>query len=252
MATPLTLPARERGLLKETRILAVALAGGVLAAAAAAQSPSPSRARRRPRRLRRPPPSPIVPDVQFEEALPPLDPALYEPLDRDRPRGAGLSACSRPGRGCAARRSRAGRAAAAALHASTSSRSRTPPRPTRKARTARRSATPWSSTAWRRSISKAASAACPRSRMREGEAVNGAMIAARAEEDEALAVRLLRSEGYYDAVADLRDRAASRAGRAAARHHHRRAGQPLQLRRRSAIAGPDTVPPGIAARGAAR
>jgi translocation and assembly module TamA len=34
-----------------------------------------------------------------------------------------------------------------------------------------------------------------------GEAVNGAMIAARAEEDEALAVRLLRSEGYYDAVA---------------------------------------------------
>jgi len=35
----------------------------------------------------------------------------------------------------------------------------------------------------------------------EGEGVNGAMIALRAEEDEALAVRLLRSEGYYDAVA---------------------------------------------------
>ena len=35
----------------------------------------------------------------------------------------------------------------------------------------------------------------------QGEAVNGAMIAARAEEDEALAIRLLRSEGYYDAVA---------------------------------------------------
>lgn len=35
----------------------------------------------------------------------------------------------------------------------------------------------------------------------DGDAVNGAMIAARAEEDEALAVRLLRSEGYYDAVA---------------------------------------------------
>lgn len=33
-----------------------------------------------------------------------------------------------------------------------------------------------------------------------GEAVNGAMIAARAEEDESLLVRLLRSEGYYDAV----------------------------------------------------
>lgn len=34
-----------------------------------------------------------------------------------------------------------------------------------------------------------------------GEAVNGAMLEARAREDEALAVRLLRSEGYYDAVA---------------------------------------------------
>lgn len=34
-----------------------------------------------------------------------------------------------------------------------------------------------------------------------GDAVNGAMIAARAREDEILAVRLLRSEGYYDAVA---------------------------------------------------
>jgi len=35
----------------------------------------------------------------------------------------------------------------------------------------------------------------------DGEGVNGAMIAARADEDETLAVRLLRSEGYYDAVA---------------------------------------------------
>lgn len=35
----------------------------------------------------------------------------------------------------------------------------------------------------------------------EGHAVNGAMVQARAQEDEALAVRLLRSEGYYDATA---------------------------------------------------
>lgn len=35
----------------------------------------------------------------------------------------------------------------------------------------------------------------------EGNAVNGAMIQARAREDESLVVRLLRSEGYYDAVA---------------------------------------------------
>lgn len=35
----------------------------------------------------------------------------------------------------------------------------------------------------------------------DGEAANGAMVAARAREDEALAIRLLRSEGYFDATA---------------------------------------------------
>ncbi|MEA2999757.1 MAG: translocation and assembly module TamA [Sphingomonadales bacterium] len=35
----------------------------------------------------------------------------------------------------------------------------------------------------------------------DGKATNGAMIAARAREDELLAVRMLRSEGYYDATA---------------------------------------------------
>ena len=35
----------------------------------------------------------------------------------------------------------------------------------------------------------------------DGEATNGAMVTARAKEDELLAVRLLRSEGYYDATA---------------------------------------------------
>jgi translocation and assembly module TamA len=35
----------------------------------------------------------------------------------------------------------------------------------------------------------------------DGKATNGAMVSARAKEDEVLAVRLLRSEGYYDATA---------------------------------------------------
>lgn len=35
----------------------------------------------------------------------------------------------------------------------------------------------------------------------DGEATNGAQVGARAREDEALAIRLLRSEGYYDGVA---------------------------------------------------
>ena len=37
----------------------------------------------------------------------------------------------------------------------------------------------------------------------DGEATNGAQIAARAREDEALAIRILRSEGYYDGTASV-------------------------------------------------
>jgi translocation and assembly module TamA len=78
----------------------------------------------------------------------------------------------------------------------------------------------------------------------EGEAVNGAMIALRAEEDEALAVRLLRSEGYYDAVAasaieQLPDQPARlRVTITVA------AGERYNLGA-VAITGPDTVPPGM-------
>jgi translocation and assembly module TamA len=77
----------------------------------------------------------------------------------------------------------------------------------------------------------------------DGEASNGAMIAARAREDQAMAVRLLRSEGYYDAVATHTIE------------------QPADGRRlvvtitvapgtrytfgRIAITGPDTSPPGL-------
>jgi translocation and assembly module TamA len=79
----------------------------------------------------------------------------------------------------------------------------------------------------------------------EGEAVNGAMVAARAEEDVALAERLLRSEGYYDG--------------AATSSIEQLPDQPGQLRvtitavpgnrynlGEIRIAGPDTVPPGLA------
>jgi translocation and assembly module TamA len=81
-----------------------------------------------------------------------------------------------------------------------------------------------------------------------GEAVNGAMIQRRAEEDVALAVRLLRSEGYYDGVAT-----------SAIEQLTVEEGQPPRLRvtitaapgqryRFGAIAivGPETVPPGLA------
>jgi translocation and assembly module TamA len=79
----------------------------------------------------------------------------------------------------------------------------------------------------------------------DGEASNGAMIAARAREDEALAIRLLRSQGYYDgtAVATIEQLPE----------------QPGQLRvvltaapgqrytfGEISVAGPDTVPPRLA------
>src|SRR5688572_23097521 len=87
MATPPTDPAGERGLLNETRILAVAIAGGVIAApvAARAQNVDPPPPAEAPAFVPAPAPvgqanSPIVPDDQFREALPPLVPDLYEPL----------------------------------------------------------------------------------------------------------------------------------------------------------------------------
>ena len=79
----------------------------------------------------------------------------------------------------------------------------------------------------------------------DGEATNGAMVAARAKEDEVLAVRLLRSEGYYDATAvstieqlpetpaEMRVTIAVAAG-------------PRYSFGDITIAGPETVPPGLA------
>jgi translocation and assembly module TamA len=79
----------------------------------------------------------------------------------------------------------------------------------------------------------------------EGEAINGAMIAARAEEDEALAVRLLRSEGYYDAVATSSiEQLPDEPGRLRVTISVA-AGERYNLGT-IRIAGPDTEPPGLA------
>ena len=96
MASPPTLAADERGQLNETRILAVAIAGGVIVAPVAARAqpgnPPPPR-QEAPAFVPAPAPAgtsaradapvdnrSIVPDDQFRSALPPLDPSLYEPL----------------------------------------------------------------------------------------------------------------------------------------------------------------------------
>jgi translocation and assembly module TamA len=79
----------------------------------------------------------------------------------------------------------------------------------------------------------------------DGEATNGAMIAARAKEDELLAVRILRSEGYYDGTAissieqlpDLPGQMRVVITAVPGERYNLGA---------IAIAGPETVPPGLA------
>jgi translocation and assembly module TamA len=79
----------------------------------------------------------------------------------------------------------------------------------------------------------------------DGDATNGAMVAARAKEDELLAVRLLRSEGYYDGAAissveqvpDQPDRLRVTITAVP--------GAPYNFGA-IAVAGPDTIPSGLA------
>ncbi|MEO9130511.1 MAG: hypothetical protein ABI240_04820, partial [Sphingomonas sp.] len=77
-----------------------------------------------------------------------------------------------------------------------------------------------------------------------GKGANGAVIAARAREDEALALRLLHSEGYYDAVVSSRvEPVASQPGRATATISISPGGR--YALGTIAVEGPDTAPPGL-------
>lgn len=178
--------------MNKSRILLAALAG-VMATPLAAQPQSEN-----------PPPlqnadDPIVPDSAFEEALPPLDPALSEPLEPIDPNATPFP--PEPG----------------------------PVEDAPLGDPALSEPLPPISTFDVQPVEEAALSEAEEEALRirytvvvegldevglegrfrdlsaledaRGEAVNGAMIAARAEEDEVLAVRLLRSEGYYDAVA---------------------------------------------------
>ena len=80
------------------------------------------------------------------------------------------------------------------------------PRPTSKTRTRPRSATSAVTRARRGRARRTSSSRCPRCEEGDGKAANATQVAARAKEDEALAVRLMKSLGYYDAHRDLDDR----------------------------------------------
>ena len=178
----------------ETRlVLAAAMAGGALALPAFAQ-PAPTPA----------PDEPIVSDSQFEEALPPLDPALYEPLEPLEPvdPNAPPPPPFPPVPGPVEDAPLGDPALTEPL----------PPLSTFNAEPIQEVAAedrePPPSVRYDfvvNGLDEVGLAGRFRSlaalEEADGEAVNGAMIALRAEEDEALAIRLLRSEGYYDAAA---------------------------------------------------
>jgi translocation and assembly module TamA len=144
--------------------------------------------------------TPIVPDSQFEQALPPLDPALnqpLEPIDANAPpfppvpgpvenQPLGDPALTEP------LPPLSGFDVQPAENAQTAQGNSAEPPPVRYTLVVEGLAETGLEGRFR-GLSALDDA--------EGHAVNGAMVQARAEEDKALAVRLLRSEGYYDAVA---------------------------------------------------
>jgi translocation and assembly module TamA len=221
--------------LKEARVL-VALLAGALAAPAFAQAQTVP-----------PPPAdnePIIPDSQFEEALPPLDPELGAPLEPIDPAAApfppvpgpvedtplGDPALSEPLPPISGFDVQPVQDSAAAQGES----EEVPP--VRYSLAVEGLAETGLEGRFR-SLSALEDA--------EGEAVNGAMVAARAREDEALAVRLLRSEGYYDAVATSAiEQIPDQPGRLTVTVSVA-AGQRYTLGA-IAITGPETAPPGMA------
>jgi translocation and assembly module TamA len=216
--------------LKKARYLAALLAGA-LAAPAFAQA--------------EPPDAPIVPDSQFEEALPPLDPALNQPLEPIDPNGSPFP----PEPGPVEDRPMGDPALTEPL----------PPisgfdvQPAAESQAARAEDDEEPPPVHYTLAVEGMAETGLEGRFRDlsaledadGEAVNGAMIALRANEDVALVIRLLRSEGYYDAVATSAiEQLPDQPGRlrvtmtvAAGGRYNFGA---------IAINGPDTVPPGRA------
>jgi len=182
--------------LKEARLLAAVIAGALAAPAFAHAQPEDPR-----------PPvesnEPIVSDSQFDEALPPLDPALNAPLEPIEP--IDPNAPPFPPVPGPVEEQPLGDPALTEPLPPISGFDVQPAQDSATAQTDSEEPPPVRYTL----VVEGMSETGLEGRFRglsaledaEGEAVNGAMIAARAEEDEALVVRLLRSEGYYDSVA---------------------------------------------------
>lgn len=232
--------------MKKARILLAAVAGGVLSTPLAAHAQDSAPPQDRPAAGAAGQDEPIVSDSQFEEALPPLDPELNAPLEpiEDLDPNAPLFP---PVPGPVEDAPLGDPALAEPLPPISSFDVQPAPATEEEGDGDRPVAVRYAV------VVEGLEEVGLEDRFRDlsaledarGEAVNGAMIALRAEEDEALAVRLLRSEGYYDAVASS--------------SIEQLPGDPIQLRVVINVApgerynfgdiritGAETVPPGIA------
>jgi translocation and assembly module TamA len=153
-------------------------------------------------------PGPIVPDSQFNGALPPLDPALnqpLEPLDRTAPAAPAFPPVPGP-----VENAPLGDPALSEPLPPLSSFQVEPAQPAQPVGAQAQAHSDEPPPVRYTLVVEGMGETGLEGRFRslsalddaEGHAVNGAMVQARAEEDKALAVRLLRSEGYYDAVAN--------------------------------------------------
>jgi translocation and assembly module TamA len=212
MASPPTGAADERGLLNETRILAVAIAGGVIVApnvARAQTSNPPAPAREAPAFVPAPTPATapppdnrtIVPDDQFRDALPPLDPSLYAPLPPIDPAAPAFPPVPGPVEDAPLGDPALSEPLPPLSEFSTAPVGEQPAASDAEGETVQRVRYTLVVEGMQETGLEARFRDLSALDDAEGEGVNGAMIAARTEEDKLLVIRLLRSEGYYDAVA---------------------------------------------------
>ncbi|MEA3033293.1 MAG: translocation and assembly module TamA, partial [Sphingomonadales bacterium] len=157
-----------------------------------------------------PPPAPIVPDDQFQKELPPLDPDLTKPLEPidafKGPDGKPLTAPILAPNGTLPPVTAPPDPALTEPLAPLSTFDVTTPPPAAKgANDDESKVEPVRYTLVVEGLKEVGLEGRFRSLSAledaDGKATNGAMVSARAREDELLAVRLLRSEGYYDATA---------------------------------------------------
>ena len=188
--------------MKEARYIALILAGALAAPAAVRAQPvqPPGGQAAPPQGDELQSTEPIVTDSQFDEALPSLDPALSEPLEPIDPNAPAFPPVPGPVEDRPL--------GDAALTEPLPPLSSFDVQPVENAETAQSNSEEPPPVRYSFVVEGMAETGLE-GRFRglsalddaEGNAVNGAMIRARAEEDKALVVRLLRSEGYYDAVA---------------------------------------------------